>query len=192
MDVKEDKVVKLKTPEEIYDLLALIGTTGRYVIKKISKKDGTPAAACSTSRLNLIAGKYIGKDDPCAVVRAQSGLPAVGEVLEGFAFPHMVAGWMRGSHHGPMMPVGMKDARCTRFDGPPRVIGLGFQLANGKLVGPADMFDDPAFDLTRQKATEIADYFRRQGPFEPSRLGPEELEYTTITQVLEKLKDRFE
>jgi fructose 1,6-bisphosphate aldolase/phosphatase len=190
-DVKEAKTVELKTPEEIYDVLALIGTTGRYVIKKIETKTKIPAAACSTSRLSLIAGKYVGKDDPVAVVRSQSGLPAVGEVLEGFAFPHMVAGWMRGSHHGPMMPVGVKNAKCTRFDGPPRVVGLGFQLANGKLIGPADLFDDPAFDITRQKAGEIADYFRRQGPFEPSRLGPEELEYTTLAKVLKKLKDRF-
>ena len=103
----------------------------------------------------------------------------------------MVAGWMRGSHHGPMMPVGQSDAKMTRFDGPPRVVGLGFQLANGKLIGPADMFGDPAFDGARAKAVDIADYFRRQGPFEPGRLGPEELEYTTLKQVLDKLKDRF-
>ncbi|MHA1835849.1 MAG: fructose-1,6-bisphosphate aldolase/phosphatase [Candidatus Odinarchaeia archaeon] len=191
LDVKEAKTVKLKTPEEMYDLLALIGTTGRYVIKKIIRKDGLPAAACSTTRLFLIAGKYVGKDDPCAIVRAQSGLPAVGEVLEGFSFPHIVAGWMRGSHHGPMMPVGVKNARCTRFDGPPRVIALGFQLSNGKLIGPADLFDDPAFDTVRMRAAEIADYIRRHGPFEPSRLGPDEMEYTTLPQVLEKLKDRF-
>lgn len=192
MDVKESKTVRLKTPEEMYDLLALIGTTGRYVIKKITRKDGLPAASCSTSRLSLIAGKYVGKDDPCAVVRAQSGLPAVGEVLEGFSFPHIVAGWMRGSHHGPMMPVSVKNAKCTRFDGPPRVIALGFQVANGRLVGPADLFDDPAFDTIRLKAADIADYIRRHGPFEPSRLGPEELEYTTLPQVLDKLKNRFE
>jgi len=40
-----------------------------------------------------------------AIVRAQSGLPALGEVLEPFAFPHLVSGWMRGSHNGPIMPV---------------------------------------------------------------------------------------
>ena len=32
---------------------------------------------------------------------------------------------------------------------------------------------------------------RRHGPFMPHRLGPEEMEYTTLPSVLEKLKDRF-
>ena len=111
--------------------------------------------------------------------------------MEAFAFPHLVAGWMRGSHVGPLMPVGLKDARCTRFDGPPRVVALGFQIADERLIGPADLFDDPAFDWSRRVATEVADYIRRHGPFMPHRLGPEEMEYTTLPQVLEKLKERF-
>ena len=98
---------------------------------------------------------------------------------------------MRGSHNGPIMPVGVKNAICTRFDGPPRVIALGFQLSNGKLVGPVDLFDDPGFDLARRKALEIADYMRQHGPFEPHRLPLEDMEYTTLPKVMEKIKDRF-
>ncbi|MEB2836479.1 MAG: bifunctional fructose-1,6-bisphosphate aldolase/phosphatase [Desulfurococcales archaeon] len=192
LDVFEGKMVRLAAPEELYDLLALIGTPGRYVIKRVyRKKDNEIAAVVSSERLNLIAGKYVGKDDPVAIVRAQSGFPAVGEVLEPFSFPHLVAGWMRGSHHGPLMPVGLKDAKCTRFDGPPRIVALGFQVHNGNLIGPADLFDDPAFDEARRLAQFIADYMRRHGPFMPHRLGPEEMEYTTLPQVLERLKDRF-
>jgi fructose 1,6-bisphosphate aldolase/phosphatase len=192
LDVFEGKMVRLSAPEEIYDLLALIGTPGRYVIKRVyRKKDNEIAAVVSSERLNLIAGKYVGKDDPVAIVRAQSGFPALGEILEPFSFPHLVAGWMRGSHHGPLMPVGLKDAKCTRFDGPPRIVGLGFQIHNGNLVGPSDLFDDPAFDETRRLAQFIADYMRRHGPFMPHRLGPEEMEYTTLPQILERLKDRF-
>ena len=192
MDVFEDKIVELKTPEESYDLLALIGTTGRYIIQSIySKADKTLAAVSSTTRLSLIAGKYVGKDDPVSFVRAQHGLPAVGEILEPFAFPHLVAGWMRGSHNGPLMPVSIKNAKCTRFDGPPRVVALGFQLCNGSLVGPADLFDDPAFDRARSTANEIADYMRAHGPFMPARLGPEEMEYTTLRSVLSKVGSRF-
>ena len=175
----------------MYDLLALLGTPSKYVVSRILSKDGVPAAAASTTRLSLIAGRYVGKDDPVCVVRAQSGLPAVGEVLEAFSFPHLVAGWMRGSHNGPLMPVSLENAKCTRFDGPPRLVGLGFQLRDGYLVGPVDLFDDPAFDFTRSRAMEIADYMRRHGPFMPARLGPDEMEYTTLPQVLEKLKDRF-
>lgn len=192
MDVHEDKVVDMRTPEESYDLLALIGNTGRYIIHSIyAKKDNQLAAAASTTRLSLIAGRYVGKDDPVCFIRAQHGLPAVGEILEPFAFPHLVAGWMRGSHNGPLMPVPIRNAKCTRFDGPPRVAALGFQINNGSLVGPADMFDDPAFDLARSKANEVADYLRRHGPFMPARLGPEEMEYTTLATVLKRLEDRF-
>jgi fructose 1,6-bisphosphate aldolase/phosphatase len=191
-DVFESKSVTLSTPEEMYDLLAIIGTPSRYVIRRVYRKsDNEIGAVVSVERLNLIAGKYIGKDDPVAIVRAQSGFPALGEVLEPFTFPHLVAGWMRGSHHGPLMPVPQRYAKATRFDGPPRIIALGFQVKNGRLVGPSDLFDDVAFDKARELAQEIADYMRRHGPFMPHRLGPEEMEYTTLPQVLEKLKDRF-
>jgi fructose 1,6-bisphosphate aldolase/phosphatase len=192
LDVMEGKYVVLNAPEELYDLLALIGTPGRYVIKRVyRKKDNEIAAVVSVERLNLIAGRYVGKDDPVAIVRAQSGFPALGEILEPFSFPHLVAGWMRGSHWGPLMPVSLRDAKCTRFDGPPRIIALGFNVTKGRLIGPVDLFDDPAFDETRRMAQIIADYMRRHGPFMPHRLGPEEMEYTTLPQVLEKLKDRF-
>jgi len=192
LDVYEGKKVLLNAPEEIYDILALIGTPGRYVIKRVYRKtDKMISAVVSSERLNLIAGRYVGKDDPVAMVRCQHGLPAVGEVLEAFAFPHLVAGWMRGSHFGPLMPVPQRHAKCTRFDGPPRIVALGFQVKKGKLVGPADLFDDPAFDETRRLAQNIAEYIRRHGPFMPHRLGPEEMEYTTLPKVLEKLKDRF-
>ncbi|ADL19634.1 Fructose-1,6-bisphosphatase (FBP) [Acidilobus saccharovorans 345-15] len=191
LDLYEGKAVDLSTPEELYDLLALIGTTSRYVIKYVHRKDGEPAAVVSSERLNLIAGKYIGKDDPVMIVRLQSGFPALGEALEAFSFPHLVAGWMRGSHFGPLMPVGLKDAKMTRFDGPPRVLGLGFNIKAGRLVGPTDLFDDVAFDEVRRQAAEIADYMRRHGPFMPHRLGPEEMEYTTLPDVLKRLEGRF-
>jgi len=98
---------------------------------------------------------------------------------------------MRGSHNGPLMPVSLKDAQCTRFDGPPRVIALGFQVRNGLLTQPVDLFDDPAFDLTRKKAQEIMDYMRRHGPFEPHRLPMADMEYTTLPKVMKKLGSRF-
>ncbi|MEM1803960.1 MAG: fructose-1,6-bisphosphate aldolase/phosphatase [Desulfurococcaceae archaeon] len=191
-DVFEGKSILMKSPEEMYDILALIGTPGRYIIRRVYRKsDNLLAAVVSVERLNLIAGRYVGKDDPVAIVRAQHGLPAVGEILEAFAFPHLVAGWMRGSHFGPLMPVPMRYAKVTRFDGPPRVIALGWNINKGRLIGPVDLFDDVAYDETRRLAQFIAEYIRRHGPFMPHRLGPEEMEYTTLPQVLEKLKDRF-
>ncbi len=191
LDLYEGHTIMLNTPEESYDLLALIGAHESYVIKNVYKKDGTIAATASTQRLSLIAGKYVGKDDPVLIVRSQAGLPAVGEVLEPFTFPHLVSGWMRGSHNGPLMPVSFKNAHPSRFDGPPRVIAAGFQIANGKLIGPRDMFDDPSFDEARRTANIVADYMRRHGPFEPHRLPKEEMEYTTLPGILKKLEERF-
>ena len=191
VDVYENKKITLSTPEEAYDLLMLIGAMRRYMIKAVYRKDGMIAAAASTQKLSLIAGKYVGKDDPVLIVRCQAGMPAVGEVLEPFAFAHIVEGWMRGSHHGPLMPVAFHESDPSRFDGPPRVIAAGFQLCNGKLIGPRDLFDDPAFDEARRKANEIANYFRYHGPFEPHRLGLEDLEYTTMPRLMKKLEPRF-
>ncbi len=190
-DVKKGKRIFLNCPEEIYDLLSLVGVSSRYVIKRVFRKDGPIAGVVSTERLSLIAGKYVGKDDPVAIARAQSGYPAVGEVLEGFAFPQLVPGWMRGSHRGPLLPVSKEQANPTRFDGPPRVIALGFQISNGELLGPVDLFNDPSFDLARKQAIEISEYMRRHGPFEPHLASPEELEYTTLPLLIEKMKDRF-
>ncbi len=198
-DILEHKRVFMEAPEETYALLALIGAKSRYVIKRVFPRKNhpklppdEPVASVSTEKLFQIAGEYVGKDDPAALVRAQSGLPALGEVLEPFSFPHLVSGWMRGSHNGPIMPVGFKDSRCTRFDGPPRVIAAGFQVANSELVGPVDLFDDPAYDLAREKASAVAGYMRRHGPFEPHRLPMEDMEYTTLPKVLKILSSRFE
>jgi fructose 1,6-bisphosphate aldolase/phosphatase len=191
LDIFGNKTVKLNTPEDIYDLLVLIGASEHYIIKGIYKKSGEPAAATSTQKVNLMAGRYVGKDDPVMIVRCQSGLPAVGEVLEPFSMPHFVSGWMRGSHWGPLMPVSVEDANPTRFDGPPRVIALGFQINNGTFIGPRDLFADPSYDLARQQANEVANYIRRHGPFEPQRLPLSDMEYTTLPHVLNKLKDKF-
>lgn len=193
LDVLDHRRLLLDTPEESYGLLALIGTPRRYSIKAVyHKATGEVAAVSSTDRLNLIAGKYVGKDDPVCVVRCQGNFPAVGEVLEPFAFPHLVAGWMRGSHNGPLIPVPFRQASPSRFDGPPRVIAAGFQVTGGKLVGPLDLFDDVAFDSARSQALRVADYLRRHGPFEPHRLGAEEMEYSTLPEVLEHFESRFE
>ncbi len=199
LDVYEGRVYILDSPERMYDILALIGTPGRYIVRRVyRKKDLMIASVISVERLNLIAGKYVGKDDPVGIIRAQHGLPAVGEILEAFAYPHMVSGWMRGSHSGPLMPSKMVQIipekkiaigpKATRFDGPPRVIALGFQLHDGYLEGPVDMFDDPAFDYTRMIANFVTDYIRKMGPIMPHRLPPEEMEYTTLPKVLASLK----
>ncbi len=196
-DIQEAKAIMLNAPEEMYDIISLIGTKGRYVIKRVyTKKDHDKlpdenVAVITTDKLSCIAGEYVGKDDPAAIVRIQSGLPASGEAMEAFSHPYLVSGWMRGSFNGPLMPVAMKNSKMTRFDGPPRVVALGFVYKDKKLTGPVDMFDDPAYDNARRVANDITDYIRRMGPFEPHRLPEEDMEYTTLPKVMSKLSGRF-
>ncbi len=192
-DVKEHVQITLNAPDEIYDLLVFIGSPQRYAIKRVfNRLTGEIAAVSSTDKLSLIAGRYVGKDDPTMIVRCQGNFPAVGEVIEPFTTAWTVEGWMRGSHHGPLMPVALRDAHPSRFDGPPRLVALGFQIANGMFVGPQDMFDDPGYNGARDEANRIADYLRKHGPFEPHRLPLEEMEYTTMPAVAAKLADRWQ
>ncbi len=199
LDVYEGRVYLLNAPENIYDIMALIGTPSRYVIRRVYRKvDLLPAASLSTERLSLIAGRYVGKDDPVGIIRAQHGLPAIGEILEAFAYPHLVHGWMRGSHAGPLTPSKMTmivpekkialGPKATRFDGPPRVVALGFQLHDGYLEGPVDLFDDPIFEYSRMIAAFVTDYIRRMGSIMPHRVPPEEMEYTTLPKILASIK----
>jgi len=123
----------------------------------------------------------------------------MGEITVPFLHTYLVAGWMRGSHWGPFMPVGLKNSMCTLFDGPPRIVALGIQVGNGMIVSDddgnpliADIFADPAFNLAREEALELASHLRRMGEFEPARLGPGAMEYTTLPQVLKRLEGRFE
>ncbi|MBS7615903.1 fructose 1,6-bisphosphatase [Candidatus Bathyarchaeota archaeon] len=200
VDAQEGKKVVLKCPEEMYELIALIGTVERYIVSRVWRaRDDLLCASSSVTRLSLIAGKYVGKDDPVMIVRGQHGLPAVGEILAPFMHSYLVAGWMRGSHWGPIMPVGLKDARCTLFDGPPRMVALGLQISNGGIACDdegkpmiADLFADPAFDLSRKETLKCASMLRRMGEFEPARLSVESMEYTTLPQVIAKLKERFQ
>jgi len=199
IDTKKNRAIVLKCPEEMYEMLALIGTVGRYTISRVWRaSDDLICAASSVSKLSLIAGKYVGKDDPVMIARAQHGLPAVGEVLAPFMHSYFVQGWMRGSHWGPIMPVGLKSSKCTVFDGPPRIVAIGFQVANGQISSDdegtpiiADLFDDPAFAPARREAMQNACMLRNMGEFEPARLSAEDMEYTTIQKVLEKLGERF-
>jgi fructose 1,6-bisphosphate aldolase/phosphatase len=200
LDTKENKKVILKCPEEMYELIGLLGTTTRYNVSRIWRaKDNLLCAVTSTNKLSLIAGKYVGKDDPVAIVRAQHGLPAVGEILVPFLHTYFVEGWMRGSHWGPLMPVSLKDSKCTVFDGPPRMVAVGFQVCNGGIASDEngapmirDMFDDPAFDVARRETVKMAGVFRRMGEFQPARISEEAMEYTTLPEILKKLKGRFE
>ena len=82
-----------------------------------------------------------------------------------------------------------RNALPTRFDGPPRVVGLvsSFLVAvwSARRICWRCCFDK------LEQANDIANYMRRLGPFEPHRLNLDEMEYTTMPFVMDKLKERF-
>jgi fructose 1,6-bisphosphate aldolase/phosphatase len=191
LDRVEEKTITLQCPTDLYDLIMFLGSRERFVVNKVIRRvDGTVAAQASCPRPPGL-GESAGTDDPVLVVRCLNGLPMVGEATEAFAFPHLVTGWLRSTHQGPLMPVSLRDGRCLRFDGPPRVAAAGFQLASGKLAGPVDLFDDPAFEPVRRRAAEIAEYMRGHGPFEPHRVPHERLANTAFPPMLARLESRF-
>ncbi len=194
MDVehtKGDRVIELNTPEDMYLIAALLRDNGRFVVESIhSRASKEQAVAVSTTRLHNIAGKYTGKDDPIMLVRVQKDFPATGEVLSPFNIGHFVAGFMRGSHTGPLMPVKL-NSTISFFDGPPVVSCAAYCVHDGKLTEAADAFDHPYWDFVRRKVSKKADDIRRQGFFGAAMLPYSELEYGGIVEILDSLDAKF-
>lgn len=189
--VEADRVIDLNAPEEIYDIAALLRDPERFVVEAIySRATGEQAAAVSTTRLHNIAGKYTGKDDPIMLVRVQGAFPATGEILAPFSIGHYVAGFMRGSHTGPLMPV-KRNSTISYFDGPPVVSCAAYCVHEGHLTESADAFDHPFWEYVRQEVSRKALDMRRQGFFGNAMLPFSELEYGGIVEKLSKLDSRF-
>jgi len=187
-----DRVISLDAPEESYDIASLLRDNQRFVVEKIySRTTGDIAAAVSTTRLHNIAGTYTGKDDPVMLMRVQGEFPATGEALAPYVKGHFVAGFMRGSHNGPLMPV-TQNSTISYFDGPPIVSCAAFCVHDGKLTEPADAFDHPFWDHVRDKVSRKAIDIREQGFSGPAMLGYNELEYGGIVERLKRIDERFE
>ncbi len=136
------------TPEEAYPLLGYLADEEVKAIR-VLRRDGTVAAVAGMDR----TGGTI-------LIRTEGCFPSVGEVLAPFLSPHLMAGMA-------LMPVSICDAHTTAPAGPSRITAFGFALNRGRLIGPADLFDDPAFDPARQAAVRMAEHRRTLGPFRP-------------------------
>lgn len=190
-DTQAERVIELNAPEELYDIAVLLRDQERFVVEAVySRASGEQAAALSTTRLHNIAGKYVGKDDPIMLVRTQKDFPGSGEVLSPYSIGHLVAGFMRGSHNGPLMPV-KQNSGISFFDGPPIVSAAAYSVHNGKLTEAADCFDHPYWDLVREQVAQKSQDIRRQGFFGPAMLPMTELEYTDVAPTLKNLEKRF-
>lgn len=190
--VEADRVIELNAPEELYDIASLLRDPERFVVEAIfSRHNGEQSAAVSTTRLHNIAGKYTGKDDPIMLARVQGAFPATGEILAPFSIGPYVAGFMRGSHTGPLMPV-KRNSTISFFDGPPIVSCTAYCVHEGHLTESVDAFDHPFWDHVRREISRKAIDIRRQGFFGNAMLPFSELEYGGIVEKLKQLEERFQ
>lgn len=190
--LKGKRIIKLNAPEDLYDIAALLRETRRYVIKSIWSRTypDEQAVVTSITRLKHIAGRYVGKDDPVAIVRVQKIFPATEEVGASFRVAHYVGGDTRGSHNQPLMPVKFNSPASVHYC-IPIVQGIAFSVKNQKMTEIVDVFDDPFWDYVREKASLKSILMREQGFIEPSMLPYEELEYGGIVERLKKLEKKF-
>ena len=194
MDVnytEADRLITLKVPQDYYDLCTLLRDPNHYVIESvIENATGLIASVASTSRLHNIAGKYVGKDDPVAIVRTQKQFPSTGEILSPWALAHFTLGDNRGSHHVAVMPV-KQNTIISYFDGPTIMSAAGYCVHEGKLTEAVDYFDQPFWDVVREKASLKTLEMRAQGFYGPSMAGMDELEYTGVMENLKRLGEQF-
>lgn len=192
MDVMSGKVANLKMWEDKAELEAAMMYPGRYVVHSVISSDGKDQiVSASTDRLHNIAGTYVGKDDPIAIVRTQKNFPATEEAGSAYNDPHYVAGNTRGSHHMPLMPVKLNSAASLNYS-IPIVCCLVFSMHNGKLTGPHDGFGTADWELQRMWAAERAMIMRNQGFIHPATLVPDELEYNKGYEArMSKLNEKF-
>jgi fructose 1,6-bisphosphate aldolase/phosphatase len=190
-NVDADKVITLKVPEDYYDICVLLRDPNHYVIESVVENaSGLTAAAASTSRLHNISGKYVGKDDPCAIVRTQKQFPSTGEILSPWASAYYTLGFDRGSHHSPVMPV-KQNSIISYFDGPTIIAAAGYCVHEGKLTEAIDYFDQPFWDYIRTKASKKALEIRSQGFYGPSMAPMDEMEYTGVVDNLKRIGEKF-
>lgn len=194
MDVnhtEQDRVITLKVPQDYYDIATLLRDPNRYIVEMVTENaTGLIAAVASTSRLHNIAGKYVGKDDPVALVRTQKQFPSTGEILSPWALAQYTLGDNRGSHHVAVMPV-KQNTIISYFDGPTIMSAAGYCVHEGKLTEPVDYFDQPFWDVIREKATNKTLEMRAQGFFNPAMGPQDEMEYTGVMENLKRLGEKF-
>lgn len=194
MDVMSGKIANLKMWQDKPELETALMYPGRYVVHSVMSSDGNDQiVSASTDRLHNIAGTYVGKDDPIAIVRTQKNFPATEEAGSAFNNPHYVSGNTRGSHHMPLMPVKINSAASVNY-AIPIVCCLIFSMHNGKLTGPHDGFSTADWELQRMWASERAIIMRNQGFIHPATLVPDELEYNKgyekrMAELNKKFKD---
>lgn len=189
-----DRLIDLHAPEDLYRIAALLRDETRYAIDSIWSRayPDQQLIAASTSRLHNIAGKYVGKDDPVAIVRNQGIFPAPEELLLPWAINPFVTGDARGSHVMPITPMPINSevrfAYCQ-----PIVSAIGCSVdAQGHFSSEVtDFFADPLWDDVRKDAVQKGLSMRRQGWFGAAMAHNAELAYTGLVDIQQEMETRF-
>jgi len=113
----------------------------------------------AAAKSSAIVGVAADADTPAAsagsgvvmITRAEHPYPATAELCGVFARPRI-------SPEGVLCPVSLCDGR-TVAKGVVPVVALGFSVADGKLSGPVDLFDNPAFAAARSAAGKLSGFF---------------------------------
>jgi len=188
-----ESIIELHAPEDYYKIVSLLRDNERFGIAAIySRTHGYRVAGASAQRIHTIAGKYVGKDDPVALVRTQGIFPAPEELVSPYVIAHYVGGDSRGSHNMPIMPVALN----TPITGPycvPLVACIGFSVdGHGKFSKDyVDFFDNPVWDEVRLHAQKKAIEMRKQGWSGCAMLPYSELEYGGFRDTMETLLKQF-
>jgi fructose 1,6-bisphosphatase len=82
------------------------------------------------------------------IVRAEHPYPTTTELCSVFTCPHF-------SPEGILSPMSLCDGK-TIVKGVIPVVALGFSVADGKLSGPMDLFDNPVFNVARDTAGKFS------------------------------------
>lgn len=138
-----------RTPGELFDLLAALRDGTRRGIERVVTAEGEAVAAVSSP---APGGSFL------VGATGSDGLPRTGEWLRAAMTPLADARTV-------LFPVAVCDAFGGEGDGLSRCCCIGFQLEAGRLVGPADLFDDPAFDPVRRECLELSRQRRLLDPF---------------------------
>lgn len=84
------------------------------------------------------------------ICRAEVPFPKTAELCGTFIRPRILP-------DGVVCPVSLCDAAAVAAGVIP-IVALGFSVADGRLTGPVDLFDNPAFAAARVRAGELAGY----------------------------------
>lgn len=122
-----------QTPQDLHRLIA---ASKRSAIVGVAADADTPAASAGSGVV--------------MIARAECPYPTTAELCGVFARPRVLP-------EGVLCPVSLCDGRAV-VRGVVPVVALGFSVADGKLSGPVDLFDNPAFDAARTAAGKLAGF----------------------------------